>query len=54
MCSCALTRGERLDIRGEIKVDVQFRGKEAKLNLLVVGGERSISDGEGLDKCATS
>ena len=31
--------GERLDIRGEIKVDVQFRGKEAKLNLLVVGGK---------------
>jgi hypothetical protein len=30
--------GERLNIRGEIKVDVQFRDKKAKLNLLVVVG----------------
>ena len=28
--------GERLNIRGEIKVDVQFRDKQARLNLLVV------------------
>eukprot|EP00731_Ephydatia_muelleri_P004148 Em0002g324a len=30
--------GERLNIRGEIKVDVQFRDKQARLNLLVVHG----------------
>ena len=31
--------GERLNIRGEIKVDVQFWDKKAKLNLLVVVGK---------------
>ena len=30
--------GERLNIRGEIKVDAQFRDKQTSLNLLVVVG----------------
>ena len=30
--------GERLNIRGEIRVDVQIRDKQARLNLLVVVG----------------
>ena len=30
--------GERLNIHGEIKVDVQFRDNQARLNLLVVVG----------------
>ena len=46
--------GERLNIRGEIKVDVQFRDKQARLNLLVVVGNGPSLMGRDWinDKCA--